>query len=99
MTCPYCHTELELGHIYGQGDKAAYWLPAGADFRDVGWAITEESVSRVGGLMLDQVHRFFSTSLSTRRAESFFCKHCRILLTCLESAPSESEATAHDNAD
>ena len=78
MTCPYCHTELELGHIYGQGDKAAYWLPAGADFRDVGWAITEESVSRVGGLMLDQVHRFFSTSLSTRRAESFFCKHCRI---------------------
>ena len=99
MTCPYCHTEMELGHIYGQADKAAYWLPAGVDFRDVGWAITEESVRRVGGLMMDQAHKFFSTSLSTRRAESFFCQNCRILLTRLDGAPSEPGAAAHGEAD
>ena len=74
MTCPYCHTEMELGHIYGQADKAAYWLPAGVDFRDVGWAITEENVSRVGGLIMDQAHKFFRPVYRPGEPKAFSAK-------------------------
>ena len=78
MNCPYCSNEMILGELYGEADKAVYWLPKSAD-RNF-FLLNRKIVEARGGIALDQTTIGF---IATERPGTYRCEVCNVLVTKL----------------
>lgn len=81
MKCPYCGTEMILGHIQPLGLRATFWIPENVSVKEIGFFLTVDGVRKVGGYPIGVATNigFFSAQL----ADSFLCEQCKFLITKL----------------
>ena len=75
MNCPYCSNEMILGELYGEADKAVYWLPKSAD-RKI-FLLNRKNVENRGGVVLDQTTVGF---IASERPGTYRCENCNVLV-------------------
>ena len=78
VNCPYCSKEMVLGALYGEADKAVYWLPKSADRKF--FLLNRKNVETRGGIVLDQTTIGF---IATERPGTYRCENCNVLMTKL----------------